>query len=110
MDRAHWLLTVAERAGLRCAGEDVIEPGIPVVDAWARMVERCGVSEDDLARHIATHFRLAVADLGGAAPQALKLVPERVARRYQVFPIREDDRQLVVATSDPTSLESSLGG
>ncbi|MCH7808814.1 MAG: type II/IV secretion system protein [Planctomycetes bacterium] len=62
--------------------------------------------EDDLARHIATHFRLAVADLGSAAPQALKLVPERVARRYQVFPIREDDRQLVVATSDPTNLET----
>ena len=77
MDRGHWLLAVAERAGLRYAGEDVIEPGIPVVDAWARMVERCGVPENDLARHIATHFRLAVADLASAAPQALKLVPDR---------------------------------
>lgn len=105
MVRAHWMLAVAERAGLRCAGEDVIEPGIPVVDAWARMEERCGVSEDDLARYIATHFRLAVADLDSGAPQALKLVPERVARRYHVFPIREDDRQLVVATSDPTNIE-----
>ncbi len=101
----HWLRAVAERAGLPGAVVGALDPRTPVVEAWASMAQQCGLTEQDLAQHVATHFHLAVAKLDSAAPQAIKLVPERVARRYHVFPLREDDRHLVVATSDPTNLE-----
>ncbi len=80
-------------------------------DAWEVAARVCGMTETDLARHVATHYRLGVADVEAVQPQALKLVPEKVAHRYQVFPLREDDRHLIVATSDPTDLdaEQALG-
>jgi len=38
-------------------------------------------------------------------------VPEKAARRYLVFPLRENDRQLIVATANPSDLdaEQALG-
>ncbi len=66
----------------------------------------CGISQDDLAKLVARHFKLDVADLGSSEPAAAKLVPEKVARQFLVFPIREDDRRLVVATADPTNYEA----
>ena len=38
-------------------------------------------------------------------PEAMKLVPSRVARRYKVMPLIEDEEKIVVAVSDPTDLE-----
>ena len=47
-----------------------------------------------------------MADLGAAAPTAAKLLPPSVVRGYDVFPLREDDRCLYVATADPTNLDA----
>lgn len=38
-------------------------------------------------------------------PEALKLIPSHVARRYKVMPLIEDEERIVVAVSDPTDLE-----
>ncbi|MBL4607945.1 MAG: Flp pilus assembly complex ATPase component TadA [Pseudomonadales bacterium] len=38
-------------------------------------------------------------------PDAMKLIPSRVARRYKVMPLIEDEERVVVAVSDPTDLE-----
>ena len=54
---------------------------------------------------VATRYGLAVADFAHAEARAIKLVPEKLARTCGVFPLREDDSNLVVATSDPTDLE-----
>jgi type II secretory ATPase GspE/PulE/Tfp pilus assembly ATPase PilB-like protein/ActR/RegA family two-component response regulator len=101
----HWLAAVAPQLGLRPdAVTDHAGDGSPV-DAWSAAAAAAGMTDEDLARAVAAHFRLGVADLTAAEPRALKLVPEAVARRYDVFPLRETDRHLVVATSDPTNLE-----
>ena len=73
--------------------------------------EATGISQDQLARHVADYFRLNVASLESAEPPALKLVPEKVARQYGIFPLKENDRHLTVATSDPTDFaaEQALG-
>jgi phage gp37-like protein len=39
---------------------------------------------------------LPVADFEVAEPKAQRLVPETVARRFMVFPLREDDRTQAV--------------
>ncbi|MFQ6047633.1 MAG: GspE/PulE family protein, partial [Gemmatimonadales bacterium] len=107
----HWLLAVAERVGLPGADRLTVAPGVPVPEAWAQVCEGTGIAPTDLAAHVAAHYRLAVADLERAEHKALKLVPESVARRYGVLPLRETNRDLFVATSDPTDLavEQALG-
>jgi type II secretory ATPase GspE/PulE/Tfp pilus assembly ATPase PilB-like protein/ActR/RegA family two-component response regulator len=77
-----------------------------MAEVWRTVASACHVSLDDLAKLVARHFRLDVADLGSAEPAAAKLVPEKVARQFLVFPIREDDRRLVVATADPSNYEA----
>jgi type II secretory ATPase GspE/PulE/Tfp pilus assembly ATPase PilB-like protein/CheY-like chemotaxis protein len=85
-------------------------PAIPasssIVDAWAALGAASGLSAQELAKHVAAQLRLDVADPATAQPSALRLIPESVATRYHVFPIREDDRTLVVATADPSDLDA----
>jgi len=100
-----WLADLARNAGLPGADDLHIARGTLPADAWRIVGEACGATEDDLAQRVADHFRLKVADLTVGEPKALKLVPESVARRFLVFPLREDDRTLTVATADPTDLE-----
>jgi type II secretory ATPase GspE/PulE/Tfp pilus assembly ATPase PilB-like protein/CheY-like chemotaxis protein len=100
----HWLARVIERAGLHCEGLD-LGPATPAVDAWKAATRSCSASEEDLARQVASYFKLTVADFAGARPTALRLIPEKVARKYWIFPLRDDDRHLYVAAINPTDYE-----
>ncbi len=107
----HWLVRVAVQADLE--GSQVLEipSGAPLGEAWRVVQESCETSEVDLVRHVASQQRLGVADLSSAEEHALKLLPEKVARRFEVFPLREEHHRLIVATSDPTNLvaEQAIG-
>jgi type II secretory ATPase GspE/PulE/Tfp pilus assembly ATPase PilB-like protein/ActR/RegA family two-component response regulator len=110
-ERTHWLVDLAQRGGMLPPDARPVDFTTPLADAWAEVGRVAGVPEDELARRVAAHYRLRVADCAAAEAKALKLVPEKVARRHHVFPLRETDRQLVVAVSDPTDLgaEQALG-
>jgi len=101
----HWLAAAAARAGMKGADSLVIPGDISLVDSWEIASRTLGLSAPELASSIAAAFGLAEADFEKAEPRALALLPERIARKYHVFPLREDDRHLVVATSDPTNIE-----
>jgi type II secretory ATPase GspE/PulE/Tfp pilus assembly ATPase PilB-like protein/8-oxo-dGTP pyrophosphatase MutT (NUDIX family) len=64
----------------------------------------------DLAA-LARRFRLPIADLSQASPQAVSLVPERWARRFHVVPLSATEHELVIATADPLDVdcERTLG-
>jgi type II secretory ATPase GspE/PulE/Tfp pilus assembly ATPase PilB-like protein/ActR/RegA family two-component response regulator len=111
LQQKHWLVHVLRRAGVEGADELALDPGVPAAEAWMTACEVTGLAQDSLARHVADYFRLKVAALESGEPTALKLVPEKVARQYSVFPLREDDRHMTVATSDPTNFaaEQALG-
>ncbi len=113
MDRgtagAHWLMDVACRAGLREAGSLKLERGTPNADAWLVVASHCGLSMDDLAQEIADQLHLPVARLERRDPHVVKLVPEKLARRFHVVPLRESDRQIVIATDDPLNDEIERG-
>lgn len=111
MSRGHWLLQVAQRAGLGGADTVDVAPSTPAVEAWHSVAAACSVPEGDLVRHVADHYHLRIADLFAAEPRVVKLVPEDLARRFNVFPLGEDDRHLVVATADPNDFhaEQALG-
>src|SRR3954470_20117201 len=101
----HWLAAAATRAGLKGADVLVLPGDISLIDSWEIASRTLGVSAADLASSLAPAFGLSEADFGKSEPRARALLPERIARKYHVFPLREDDRHLVVATADPTNIE-----
>jgi type II secretory ATPase GspE/PulE/Tfp pilus assembly ATPase PilB-like protein len=101
----HWLVAAAARAGIKGADVLVIPGDISLIDSWEIASRTLGISVPELARALAPTFGLAEADFERADPGALSLLPERIARKYHVFPLREAERHLVVATADPTNIE-----
>lgn len=101
----HWLAAAAARAGMKGADVLVIPGDISLIDSWEIASRTLGVTSPELASMLAPAFGLAEADFEKAEARALSLLPERIARKYHVFPLREDDRHLVVATADPTNIE-----
>lgn len=83
----------------------LISPGLSVAEAWDLAARSLGTTQSDLARALAGPLRLQPANLATADAKAVRLIPERLARRHNVFPVRENDRQLIVATADPHDLE-----
>ncbi len=101
----HWLEGAVARAGLAGASSLSIPGDVGNVEAWDIAARTLGLSPADLAGRIASQFGLRVAEFERTDPRALALLPERLARRYHVYPLREDDRHLYVATADPTDIE-----
>ncbi|MEJ2539747.1 MAG: ATPase, T2SS/T4P/T4SS family [Gemmatimonadota bacterium] len=102
---SHWLVRIAERAGLGRADDVVLPPGADAHQVWSRVCRQFGVREGDLAEHVAEYYRLDPADLGQVEPDAMALLPEQLARRHHVVPLRDQGRTLVVATADPTDVD-----
>jgi type II secretory ATPase GspE/PulE/Tfp pilus assembly ATPase PilB-like protein/CheY-like chemotaxis protein len=102
----HWIGEAAARAGLKGASTLLIPQGTSNSDAWEIGARALGTTPNDLANQIAPVVGLRAASLGGAENKALRLVPEKLARRYNVLPIRETDRQLTIATADPHNIEA----
>ncbi len=101
----HWLVGVAQRAGLRVADRPEYSDAAEE-DVWRGVCEDAEVTMGELAEAVANHFRLEVADPEALDPATLRLVPREVAREYNVVPIRESYHTLFVATADPTNLDA----
>jgi type II secretory ATPase GspE/PulE/Tfp pilus assembly ATPase PilB-like protein/CheY-like chemotaxis protein len=94
---------VARQAGLQGADELTLAASLPIEDAWIATELACGITSDELATLVARTFRAEVADLARAEPTAVHLLPASVAKRFCVFPVRDLDRSLEVATADPVN-------
>lgn len=98
----HWLKDVARHAGLDL--DIARRPDIAAIrKAWPLVAEACRMSDDQFTQRVAGHFRIGVADSSTYDPQAVKLIPEAVARRYGILPLSSTDTTVVIATSDPTN-------
>jgi type II secretory ATPase GspE/PulE/Tfp pilus assembly ATPase PilB-like protein/CheY-like chemotaxis protein len=102
----HWLVRIAERAGYNEKQRPDVPVGASAPEAWTEVTKAYGVTDPQLAELVAEYFRLEVADINRADPNAALLIPEVMARKHHVFPLSEDDRQIVVATCDPTNVEA----
>src|SRR5690606_24711325 len=102
----HWLVRIAERAGYGDMDRPDVRVGTRAVDAWNDVARAYGLSDRKLAELVAEYFRLSVANLERADPNAALLIPETMARKHHIFPIMEDDRSFVAATCDPTDVEA----
>src|SRR5579871_1495428 len=103
--RTHWLVDVAVHDGLLVGVPLTLDADVSIIDAWEKVAAACGVSEDEIAQRVAARYRLKVADLETAVSAVQSLVPEKIAQRYTILPLRANDRQITVAISDPTDLE-----
>ncbi len=105
----HWLVGVLARSGTEIPPDLEVPVRTEARDAWERVARATGISFDELTRLVAAHHRLEVADLTTGDTRVLRLVPDSFARKHQVLPLQETDRELTVATSDPTDLEVEQG-
>lgn len=105
----HWLVDIARRTPLADADTLDVPAGLARAEVWKQVARHCRVSEDRLAQVAAELLRLPTARLDQREAHALRLIPEKIARRFHVVPLREDDRQLVLATSDPIDEEAESG-
>jgi type II secretory ATPase GspE/PulE/Tfp pilus assembly ATPase PilB-like protein/ActR/RegA family two-component response regulator len=102
----HWLVRIAERAGYADRERPDLAPGSTAPEAWSEVTRAYDISDPQLAGLVAEYFRLEVADINRADPNAALLIPEMMARKHLIYPVYEDDKQIVVATCDPTNVEA----
>ena len=101
----HWLKNVAQQVGLEL--EIPPRPDVSVIrQAWPHVVKASRMPEDRFTQKLAANFRIGVAALSTFDPQAVRLIPESVARRHGILAISFTEGTVVVATSDPTSRAS----
>jgi type II secretory ATPase GspE/PulE/Tfp pilus assembly ATPase PilB-like protein/CheY-like chemotaxis protein len=73
---------------------------------WDILVDRKLATDEQILGAVAARFRLPVAELSKADPRLTTTVPEQLARRFNVVPVRQTDSFLEVATSNPFDIDA----
>ena len=73
---------------------------------WEALVDRRMSTDQLIVEAVAARFRLPIADLSLQDQHAQNALPEQVARKYNVLPIRSTDSFLEVATADPFDMDA----
>jgi type II secretory ATPase GspE/PulE/Tfp pilus assembly ATPase PilB-like protein/CheY-like chemotaxis protein len=73
---------------------------------WDILVQRKLATDAQILGAIAARFRLPVADLTKLDPKLSATVPEQLARRFNVVPVRQTDSYLEVATANPFDIDA----
>ena len=69
-------------------------------------MQRKVASDEQILAAIATRFRFTVADLTKTDVKLISAVPEQLARRFNVVPVRQTDSYLEVATANPFDIDA----
>jgi general secretion pathway protein E len=94
-EQSHEVWQASRQPGQRTAlGEYVVQQGMV---SWA-----------DLLQVLGQLYHLPVVQVYGEIvdPEAIKMVPERLASRYNVLPLRLENDALLVATADPLNIQA----
>jgi type II secretory ATPase GspE/PulE/Tfp pilus assembly ATPase PilB-like protein/ActR/RegA family two-component response regulator len=75
------------------------------VTLWETVVTQGKATDEQLVGGLAARFRLKLADLTQSERSAREMVPEQVARKYHVIPLKVTDSVLEIATSNPFDLD-----
>ena len=73
---------------------------------WEALVDRRMSTDEQIVEAVAARFRLPIANLALQDPQVQDALPEQVARKYNVLPIRSTDSYLEVATANPFDMDA----
>ena len=78
----------------------------PNATLWQTLVAQKISTDEQILTALSGRFRLKLADLHQIDPAAKERVPEQVARRYHILPMRATDSYLEVATANPFDLDA----
>src|SRR5213593_517929 len=78
----------------------------PSATLWETLVAAKIASDEQILRALSTRFRLKLADAAQLEPTVKEKVPEALARRFHVLPLRVTDSYLEVATANPFDLDA----
>jgi len=73
---------------------------------WDQLVQRRTLTDDQVLAAISARFRFPLADLAAIDPALRDAVPEGVARKHQVLPLRITDSTLDAATANPFDIDA----
>ena len=93
------LLTPERLAELRAKAE-------PTSTLWEAMVKEKVATNDQILAALAARFRIKIANVSTIDPTVAQKVPEQLARRFRVLPLRITDSFLEVATANPFDLDA----
>jgi len=79
------------------------EPGRTL---WEMLVAQKVSSDEQILEKLSARFRLKIADVSKIDPAVRDGVPEQLARRYRVLPLRLTDSFLELATANPFDLDA----
>jgi hypothetical protein len=101
----HWLVQLAGAANLLPPDHSTTTSIQSLDDIWNGIVRRNDLTEVELAVLVVESFKLSLANFDEVTEDALGIVPEKLARKLGVMPVKSDGGTLTVAVSDPASLE-----
>jgi type II secretory ATPase GspE/PulE/Tfp pilus assembly ATPase PilB-like protein len=78
----------------------------PQATLWQTLVAQKVSTDEQILKALSSRFRLKLADVHQLDPTAKERVPEQVARRYHILPLRATDSYLEVATANPFDLDA----
>jgi type II secretory ATPase GspE/PulE/Tfp pilus assembly ATPase PilB-like protein/CheY-like chemotaxis protein len=73
---------------------------------WEALVARRLVSNDQILAAVAARFRFQIADLTVLDHHVQEAVPEQLARKYNILPLRITDSFLEIATANPFDMDA----
>ncbi len=105
-----WLIPIVEKTLPAGTLQELYqEESANPVSLWSTLVERRLTTDDHLLATAATRSRLPVADVTSIDPTVKEAVPEDLARRFNVLPLRVTDSFLELATSNPYDYDAEKG-
>ena len=78
----------------------------PTSTLWEMVTSRKHATDDQILQALSQRTRFKVADLSKPESRVKEIVPEALARRYRLLPLRVTDSYLEVATSNPFDLDA----
>jgi len=72
---------------------------------WEGAVSKGLTTDDDILAALAARFRMPIADLTNVDSAARDALPESLARKYRILPLRVSNSTIDIATADPHDLD-----
>ncbi|HEX6314228.1 MAG TPA: hypothetical protein VFZ73_05185, partial [Gemmatimonadaceae bacterium] len=72
---------------------------------WESAVSKGLTTDDDIVAALAARFRMPIANLTQVDAAAAEAVPESLARKYRILPLRVSNSTIDIATADPHDLD-----
>ncbi|MDP3775447.1 MAG: type II/IV secretion system protein [Gemmatimonadales bacterium] len=78
----------------------------PTASLWDAATSKGKATDDQILASLSARTRLKIADLSKPDSRVKEIIPEAVARRYRIAPLRATDSFLEVATAHPFDLDA----